>query len=156
MSSITELKDEINTKTINLFLLTLATAGIYLLIWLNDNHKIIDRITKTKTADNVYIIWIAVVLGLTGIFECVGEESFILINNVLLVAYGVLYVVWAFRAKKALENYVLNEYKVILRMNVLYTFLFNIYYINYCINDLPELERKQKTLNNSKEENSNE
>ena len=32
-------------------------------------------------------------------------------------------------------------------MNVLYTVLFDIFYINYCINDLPEEYRRQQVLN---------
>lgn len=40
MSSITELKDTIDTKTLNLVLLTIATGGIYSILWL---YKIPQR-----------------------------------------------------------------------------------------------------------------
>ncbi|MCP3944021.1 MAG: DUF4234 domain-containing protein [Desulfobacteraceae bacterium] len=146
MSTITELKDQINTKTVNLVLLSIATAGIYPLMWLYENYKIINDKTNIRTADDAYIIWMAVCGGLSGAFSGTGEDIMDLISAILAVASAVLYIIWAFRAKKALQEYALHEHKIDLRMNGFYTFLFNIYYINYCINDLPEAQRKQQIL----------
>ena len=64
----------------------------------------------------------------------------------LTIASWVLYIVWSFKAKAALQEYALNEHKIDLRMNAFYTFIFTIYYINYCVNDLPEAKRKQEIL----------
>lgn len=36
-------------------------------------------------------------------------------------------IVWAFKAKTALQVYSLNEYKFELKMNPFYTFIFSIY-----------------------------
>lgn len=146
MSNISELKDAINTKTANLVLLTIATGGIYLILWLNENYKIIDRVTKTKTADHNYIVWVAVCSGLSSVFSSMGEEITAAIGGILAIAYAVLCIVWAFKAKRSLQEYCLNEFKIDLRMNGFYTILFNLYYINYCINDLPEAQRKQQIL----------
>ena len=151
MSTINELKDKIDTKTINLVLLTLATGGIYPILWLYENYKIIDTTTKIRTANNSYIIWIAVCAGLSSAFAGTGEEVMDMIAGGLSVALWVLYIVWAFRARKSLQEYALNEHKIDLKMNRFYTFLFTLYYINYCINDLPEDQRKQQILNSSKE-----
>ena len=146
MSTITELKDKTNTKTMNLVLLTIATAGIYPILWLYKNYKPIDNITKIKTADDTFIIWLAVCVGLGGAFAGTGEEIMDVLAGILSIASWVLYIIWAFRAKKALQEYALNEHKIDLRMNGFYTFLFTVYYINYCINDLPEAQRKQQIL----------
>ena len=158
MAKITDLKEKVNTKTLNLVLLTFATAGIYPILWLYRNHSVIDSFTSKKTADDVYIIWIAVCAGLGGAIAGTGEEVMDVISLILTIASSVLYIVWGFRAKSALQEYALVEHKVDLRMNAFYTFLFNIYYINYCINDLPEAQRKQQILtgNNSAETNSSE
>lgn len=147
MKDINELKDQVNTKTINFILLTLATAGIYFIIWLNENHKKIDRITNSKTADHNYIVWLAVCSGLGGLLSSTGEEITTTIGVILSIAYLVLCVIWAFRAKVALQEYCLNNFKIDLRMNSFYVFIFTAYYINYCINDLPEAHRKQQILN---------
>ena len=146
MSTINELKDKINTKTWNLVLLSIATAGIYLILWLYKNSKIISDTTKVRLVDDVYIIWIAVCAGLSGAFANLGNVALDFTSAVLSLASAVLYIVWAFKAKKALTEYALSEHKIDLRMNAFYTFLFNVYYINYCINDLPEEQRKQQIL----------
>ena len=147
MININELKDQINTKTINLFLLAVATAGIYPILWLNSNYKIIDKATSSTTANDTYIIWIAVCAGLSGAFSGLGEEVLDVISVILLIALNVLYIVWALRAKKALQEYALNTHKIDFKMNGFYTFAFNVYYINYCINDLPEVQRKHDVIN---------
>jgi len=153
MSVITELKDKINTKTVNLVLLTIATAGIYPILWLYTNYPVIDAITKKRTADNTFIIWIAVCAGLGGALAGTGEDVLDVISLLLTLASSVLYIVWAFKAKSALQEYALTEHKIDLRMNGFYTFLFNVYYINYCINDLPEAQRKQQILTGNTVEN---
>jgi len=81
-------------------LLSIATAGIYPILWLYNNYQVIDKITKTRTADNTYVIWIAVCMGLSGAFTGLGEESLNIISGILSLAGGILYVVWAFRARK--------------------------------------------------------
>ncbi|MCD9465507.1 hypothetical protein CJF25_21595 [Photobacterium phosphoreum] len=147
MSDILALKNKINTKTLNLILLTIATAGIYQLLWLYRNQSIIGDITKSKVTDDTFIIWIAVCAGLGGAFSN-GDAEFILILSVLLsIASTVLYVIWAFKARKSLQNYALHEFRFKFKMNVFYTIFFNIYYINYCINDLPDAFEKQQILN---------
>ncbi|PCI01348.1 MAG: hypothetical protein COB79_04280 [Zetaproteobacteria bacterium] len=146
MSNIAELKDKINTKTMNFVLLTIVTMGIYPILWLYKNQGIMDKITKVATVDSTFIIWIAVCIGLSTAFTGTGEESMDILSGVLIIVSWVLYIIWAFKAKKALQEYALNEHKIDLRMNGFYTFIFTYFYINYCINDLPEEERKYKVL----------
>ena len=68
---------------------------------------------------------------------------------ILTVGIFVLYEIWAFKTREALQKYALNEHKIDLRMNAFYTFFMTVYYINYCINDLPEEQRKQQILRGS-------
>lgn len=148
MRDINELKDAMDSKTTSLFLLGIPTAGIYPVMWLYSKYKEFDRITGAKTLDNNYIIWIAVCLGLSMVFDITTDETttdaiFLLLSSGFSIATGVLYVVWAFRAKKALQEYALTVHHLDFKMNPVWTFLFNIFYINYCINDLPEEKRKQ-------------
>ena len=146
MSTITELKDTINTKTVNLVLLTIATGGIYPILWLYKNSSILESITKKKISDNNFIIWLAVCVGLGGALAGTGEEALDIIAGLLTIGSWVLYIIWSFKAKASLQEYALNEHKIDLRMNAFYTFLFTIFYINYCVNDLPEVKRKQEIL----------
>ncbi|WP_256219525.1 hypothetical protein [Pseudomonas sp. PAMC 26793] len=145
MPTINDLKDKIDTKTVNMVLLTIATAGLYLLLWVYRSNLIISETTKIRLVDNTYIIWLAVCIGLSGAFTKTGS-SLDLVGLILSLAGGALYVVWAFKARKALSEYALNEFQIDLRMNSFYTFFLSVYYINYCINDLPEEQRKQNIL----------
>lgn len=166
MADIAELRDKINTKTLNLVLLSIATGGIYLILWLSRNYPVIDALTKKKTADDTYIIWISVCtgVGMTVAFflgflltlagvdietsrgAALFNEIFDMFTSVFQLAASVLLIIWAFRARTALQEYYLSEHKIDLKMNRFYTFVFNVYYINYCINDLPEAQRKQAIL----------
>lgn len=146
MSQVTDLKDSVDTKTVNLVLLSFATAGIYPILWLYKSQDKISKIINKTIADEVYVIWIAVCMGLGGALSGSGHGNLDVIALLLSIAGSVLYIVWGFRAKAALQEYALYEFKVDLRMNGFYTFLFNVYYINYCINDLPEAKRKQDIL----------
>ena len=146
MPDINELKDKINTKTLNMVLLSTATLGLYLLLWLVRTNQKISETTKIKLVDNTYIIWLAVCLGWSGALSNVGEDLFDVLSGILIIAANALYIVWAFKAKSALSEYALSEHKIDLRMNAFYTFFLNVFYINYCINDLPEEQRKQQIL----------
>lgn len=146
MSSTSELKDAVNITTTNMVLLSIATAGIYPILWMYRNCSIIERVTKKKITDDTYIIWIAVCVGLGGAFSGNEEEALLILSGLLTIASSVLYIVWAFKAKDALSEYALTEHKIDIKMNGLNTFFLNIFYINYCINDLPEMQRKQQIL----------
>lgn len=146
MPTITELKDAVDTKTLNFVLLTFATAGIYPILWMYKHHSTLESITKKTISDSTFIIWVAVCVGLGGALAGTGDETLDVIAALFTIGSWVLYIVWAFRAKTALQEYALNEHKLELRMNAFYTFLFTLYYINYRINDLPEAKRKQDVL----------
>ena len=68
------------------------------------------------------------------------------ISTLLSFASVVMYIMWGFKAKVALQAYVLKEYKFELKMNMFYTFLFNVYYIVYCINSMESEYQKHKII----------
>ncbi|MDL2286011.1 DUF4234 domain-containing protein [Desulfococcaceae bacterium OttesenSCG-928-F15] len=147
MSDINELKDTVNLKTPYFVLFSIITCGIYLILWLQRNYPVIDRITGQKTADAKYILWLAIGLGCTLVLA-EPPDNFILFLIVALLQlnYWILTIFWSFKARSALQAYALVTHKIDLRMNVVWTFLFHFFYINYCINDLAEVKRKQDIL----------
>lgn len=147
MNTINDLPNAVSTKTLNLFLLTLATLGIYPIIWMYLNTPKLEKITGKAIASGTFLIWLAVCAGWGGLLSTFGEEWADILSGLLSIASAVLYIVWAFKARTALQDYALHEHKVDLKMNVFYTFLFTLYYINYCVNALPEAQRKQQILN---------
>jgi hypothetical protein len=58
----------------------------------------------------------------------------------------VMYIIWGFKAKTSLQAYALKEFKFELKMNVFYTFLFNVYYIVYCVNSMESEYQKHKII----------
>jgi len=150
MSSINALKDKISTKTSNMLLLTMATGGLYPLLWIYRNYPIINEETEAKTIDDTFAIWLTACFGLSQMLIRMDSSAMILVGLLLSVAANVLYVVCAFKMKSALQEYALQKHKLDLRMNGFYTLLFSVYYINYCINDLEEVERKWKILEQRK------
>jgi Kef-type K+ transport system membrane component KefB len=97
-------------------------------------------------AGSAFVIWIAGCVGVGRVTGAIQDETMIVIGLLISLAGNVLYVVWAFKAKQALQEYCLDEYRIDLKMNVFYVVLMNVYYINYCINDLPEVQRKEQIL----------
>lgn len=146
MLNINELKDATNTKTLNFVLLSLVTAGIYPVLWLYKYTPIIEKIIGKNIADESFIIWMAICIGIGKGLAGMGDEDLAVAAGLFALASAVLYIVWAFKAKAAIEEFVLNKYKIDLRMNVFYTLGFTIFYVNYCINNLPESKRRQEIL----------
>ncbi|WP_272925912.1 hypothetical protein, partial [Vibrio sp. V27_P1S3P104] len=68
------------------------------------------------------------------------------LGGLLSIISSIFYIVWAFKAKKALQKMMLNDHKIDYSMNSFYTFFFNIYYINFCINELAEEVEKSNLL----------
>lgn len=146
MTNITELKDAVNVETTKFVLLSIATLGVYNVLWLWRQSPKIASITNANIFGDTFFIWVAVCLGWSPVLQGTGDLSLDMISLLIVIANSVLYIVWAFKAKAALESYALNEHRINLRLNAFYTFLFNLYYINYCINDLPEEKAKQDIL----------
>lgn len=150
--TVNTLKDSINTKVLNFFLLTIATGGIYPMMWLYLNQKKLTEEMKSNFVANDYPLWLAVVTGfgwlLVDISYAISDTETALdhIASLLSVASAVMLIVWSFKAKTALQAYVLNEFKFELKMNPFYTFIFNIYYIVYCINDMESELQKHNII----------
>ncbi len=145
--TIQELKEKIDTKTLNYVLLSIITAGIYPILWLVKNMESIEDIFKTEKSDKNYILWLAICIGLGGSLASTDIFVIEMIAGLLSLASWVLYIIWALKIKKALLEYTLTECKINYNMNAIYTVLFTTYYINYCINELNETMEKEKFLN---------
>jgi len=149
--NVNTLKDSINTKVLNFVLLSIATGGIYPMMWLYLNQKKLTEEMKSNFVANDYPLWLAVATGfgwlLVDISYAISDTETVLdhIATLLSVAFAVMLILWSFKAKTALQAYALNEFKFELKINPFYTFIFNIYYIVYCINDM-ELVFKRNNI----------
>jgi hypothetical protein len=147
MKNIENLRNSLNIGTGKFLLLTVATAGLYPIIWVLNAQKIIEDEAEQKIADKNYIIFLIGALGWSaylGQFNDSTPVEFLVIIADLI--YLGLYVYWSFQARTVIKRYALNNFNLDLKMNAFYTFIFSYFYINYCINDLPDSLKKQTVL----------
>ncbi|MED9339576.1 hypothetical protein RCN03_11630, partial [Escherichia marmotae] len=75
-----------------------------------------------------------------------GAETMYGIATLVSLIWIILTIIWAFRARAALQQYALTQFRFELKMNPVWTFLFHIFYINYCINAMPESLAKHRII----------
>ncbi len=115
--------------------------------------------TGQRFSSPLLVVWMAVCFGLAALLRPYTSTTvdplnyamhtpmaIIAITFILTMALMVLYIVWAFKARTALQHYALTQFHFELKMNVFYTLAFSIYYISYCINALPETLAKHQLL----------
>lgn len=155
------LSNRLNTPTGNLVLLSLVTNGIYSLMWLYKHQDTIMQETGQRFASRLLIIWMAVCVGVSTALrlffplqldrygDSVNATADMMQGLATLISFAwcVLAVIWAFRARAALCQYALTTFRFDLQLNIFYTALFNIFYIMYCINDLPQALMKHQIIN---------
>jgi hypothetical protein len=144
MSDISSLKDRNNLTTLNLFLLVIVTAGLYLIVWMYRTNSAVEDVTKIKIVSSSYFVSYLALMGIGGLLVDLGTQDIVLLGSLLLLTSSILGVVWCFRARDALREYAQNEHQFELLMNWVCTLLFSFYYVNYCINDLPEAKQNSQ------------
>lgn len=111
MEDINTLKVKIDTKVTRFVLLSIVTGGIYPMMWLYLNQPKLTEHIKNEFVAKDYPLWLAIVTGfgwlLTDISYSVSESETVLdhIATLLSVASTVMVIVWAFKAKTALQVY---------------------------------------------------
>ncbi|WP_337262773.1 MULTISPECIES: DUF4234 domain-containing protein [unclassified Serratia (in: enterobacteria)] len=161
--SVSSLKEKINTSTWHLALLTFATGGIYPLLWLYKHQDTLMQETGQRFSSRALVIWMAVCFGIAAVLRPMAQpvyddyrynssyETLAILVFLLSLAAAVLYAVWAFKARSALQHYALTQFRFELKMNLAWTLFFNIYYINYCINAMPEALAKHQIIHGKPE-----
>lgn len=128
MTDISTFSQRLATPTLHFVLLTVATCGIWPLLWLYKKQDIISDTTGYALYGNLFIIWLTVCFGLSRQLGAMAapdpygfdstDDILLALSGLLSVASGVMYVVWAFKARAALRHYALNTFRFDLKMNV--------------------------------------
>ncbi|HGY4225328.1 hypothetical protein NMD51_20615 [Escherichia coli] len=159
-STISSLKEKLNTPTWHLVLLAAATYGIYPLMWLYKNQDTIMDEVGQRFSSGTFIVWMAVCSGVSVMLNLLfpvqvdqygyayDSSAQMMAGLALLIslAWIVLTIVWAFKARAALQQYALTQFRFELKMNPAWTILFHVFYINYCINAMPEALAKHQII----------
>jgi len=158
--SVTYLKEKLNISTLNLVLLSVATGGIYPLMWLYRHQDSIMEETGRPFSSRSLVIWMAVCFGLAAFLRPLfpvevdqygygydsSSETIAAIISLISFAGMVLFIVWSFKARAALQHYALTQFHFELKMNPAWTILFHVFYICYCINAMPEALAKHQII----------
>lgn len=156
MTNISTLSQRLATPTLHFVLLTIVTFGVWPLLWLYKKQDIISDTTSMPVYGNLFIIWLTVCFGVgrqlaaSASPDLMGydptSDTLLALSGLLSLACAVMYVVWAFRARAALRHYALTTFRFDLKMNAFYTVVFNVFYITYCINDMPQAMAKHRII----------
>lgn len=144
---ISSLTDKIGMKTWHLLALGMVSFGIYYIIWLLDRYKVFNEMANTEIISRNFIVYISILMGISGILSSLGDDTIALFASLVDLAWGIMFIVMAFKVSKAMEEFYAKKFKLDLKFNKFYLVIFNIFYINYCVNELVEIERKQSFLN---------
>lgn len=156
MNDISTLSQRLATPTLHFVLLSIATFGVWPLLWLYKKQDIISETTGVPGYGNLFIIWLAVCFGVGRQLAAMASpdlagydptsDTLLGLSAVLSLACAVMYIVWAFKARSALRHYALNTFHFDLKMNAFYTVVFNVFYITYCINAMPQALAKHRII----------
>lgn len=122
-----------------LFLIVgLLGAGIWPVIYLYRRAKKVNEALGVEIIPQWVIIAQIVLLCVTLFCRIFGVSDDIIGLSVLTsLAMGIIYIVFAFKAKTLLEHVVIDQWGIRgYKLNGVYTFFFTVFYIVYCLNDL--------------------
>lgn len=138
MAQADTLKKVINLKTLYFFLIGAVTAGVYPTMWIYKYTPEFNKEFGKKILPASYAIWIAV-MTVWGSGVAHGQPESIQPYAGLFGLVGIILLwVWCFKMRSALREYAQREFRHDFKMFWLWTLLFNVYHINYCVNALPE------------------
>lgn len=160
MKDINTLKSITNQGTGRFVLISMLTAGIYPVMWAWKNTDAFNSELEVKPFDSAIFIYLAIAMGLSLYMEMFSTMSDVyhygyivdskniydILGDGFTISVTVFWIIWSFKMKRALENYAEREFGISLHLNGLLTFLFQYFYINYCMNALEEDFARGKML----------
>ena len=140
--------DEISKKnglgTWKLLGLAIITGGMFFIYWMKKMTELVEAFSgKRVWEDNIFIIYLFVWTWLSLFPDSYDPDGVTVL--LLFVFWLCMWIQWSFSMRREITLYAItklgmSEYK----MNAFYTFIFNVYYINYCLNDLGDEELRQR------------
>jgi hypothetical protein len=145
-SNFMKLVSDNNLTTAKLIILTIATGGVYSYIYIWHLQKIIvDKFHPDKNLNKIVLIYICMLSWSTYVQFLFGDDIRVLAGILTSFAYG-FWVYWSIQVRKILEDNALYKFNINLRLNIVYTVIFGIYYFCYCINDLENIKKREDYL----------
>ena len=127
------------------FLLSFATLGLYILYWLYHRTRILNRLKGISPISDTFI-FLALGFNVVAIPVNIGEafvkqnHEYILASNSLYIASTLLLLIWAFKFRHRLNDFLEKSPYPTSRLGPVFTFLFQSLYLSYKINQNLGLE----------------
>ncbi|MEJ2692411.1 MAG: DUF4234 domain-containing protein [Candidatus Thiodiazotropha sp.] len=141
------------------FFLSLATLGLYILYWLYHRTRILNRLKGISPISDTFI-FLSLGFNVVSIPVNIGEafvkhnQEYILASNILYIVSTLLLLIWAFKFRHSLNDFLEKSPHPSSRLGPVFTFLFQSLYLSYKINQNLELENTaQESLPHQAEEN---
>ncbi len=138
--------DEVGMKTLNFVLLGIFTGGIYYFIWITERFSIFNSLGQVDVVSKQFINITAILMGLNILLTSTGAVSLTMIGFLFSMAGWIMFIVMTFQIMKSIELYYAETFKLDLKFNKAWMVIFHLFYINYCINELREIETKNEKL----------
>lgn len=148
-----EIKKSNNLGTAKFILLNIFTLNIFFAYRISVMNDLIHSFSGERIASDrfKYIMFVCVAFYILflGSNLGTGADDDSVVSLLCSIAFSGMAIYWAFQAKTKIELYCLKELGFPYKMNGFYTFLFNAFYINYCLNDIQNESIKHEYLKKS-------
>ena len=146
-----EISQKNGLSTSKLFWLAIITNQAFLYYWMKKMTELVEVFSgKRVWKDSTFIILLSFLLWvpficLHGALSGLGSSASFGIMGWFYLAGAIMIFQWSFSMRREITLYAItklgmSEYK----MNAFYTLIFNVYYINYCLNDLGDEDLLQR------------
>ena len=145
-----EISKENGLSTWKLLGLTIITGGVFFIYWMKKMTELVEAFSGERVWKNsTFIVFLFLIFGVAPFLGAFlgalgvtpGSVSFF--SDFLWVLWFVsvvalcMVIQWPFKARKIMRLYAVTKLEMPkYKMNAFYTFIFNCFYINYCLNDL--------------------
>lgn len=142
MEKITDIQEKAGIKTFYLILLGALTGGIFYIIWLMERFQVFNEMAgKELLMTKKTITIVAVLMGLSTTCTYYETPFALILCGILEIAWGVMFIIYSFQVAEVLRNYYSENFKIDLKINKILLFFFTIFYLNYKINSLEEIQK---------------
>ena len=145
MVSANDLTSKYGESTVRFVLYSMGSAGVYTYVWLFERYKGFNKMIGKELISRNFLLTMILVYGASMIIEpsfSAHPSSVALLQMLDLLSGFVKFAAWimllicAFRVRTILRGYFLSHSHIDLSINPVLVVLFNIIYINYCLNNL--------------------
>ena len=154
MVTANDLTSKYGESTVRFALYTLGSAGIYTYVWLFERYKVFNKMVGHELISRNFLLTMMLVYGASFLLEpdfsarphnVAIFQMFSFLASIVKLAAWIMLVICAFRARTILRGYFLSHSHVDISINPVLVVLFNIIYINYCLNNLEAKVKKAQS-----------